>query len=82
VTYEARDGERVYRESGALKAKSYKVALKKAIRAKRLSDRFGWEEFCAHDEIQEISQIDYAVLKRFVLDIDRYFDERERLWIA
>lgn len=82
VEYETRDGEHEYRESGVLKAKSLKAALKKAIRAKRLFDRFGWEEFCAHDETREISQIDYAVLKRFVLDIDRYFNENERLWIA
>jgi hypothetical protein len=79
VTYETRDGEREYRESGVLKASSYTLALKKAIRAKRLYTRYGWGEFCASDEIREITSIEYTVLKRFMFDIDSYFDGRGKL---
>ena len=81
VTYETRDGEHEYREGGVLQAGSYKEALKKAIEAKRLFDRYGWEEFCTHDATQEISQIEYAVLKRFMLDIDSYFNDDGQLRI-
>lgn len=75
VTYQTRDGEHEYREGGVLKAKNYTLALKKAIRAKRLYNRYGWEEFCAADALREITSIEYTVLKRFMLNLDSYFDD-------
>jgi N12 class adenine-specific DNA methylase len=81
VTYETRDGEHEYRELGVLQARDYKIALEKAVKAKPLYNRYGWEEFCRHDEIMEITGIEYAVLKKFVLNIDYYFNENGKLRI-
>ena len=81
VTYETRDGEHEYRELGVLQARDYKIALEKAVKAKPLYDRYGWEEFCRHDETMEITGIEYAVLKKFVLNIDYYFGEDGKLRI-
>jgi hypothetical protein len=81
VTYETRDGEHEYREAGVLQANDYKLALKKAIKAKPLYDRYGWEEFCRHDEIMEITKTEYKVLRKFMLDIDDYFNEDGKLRI-
>lgn len=75
VTYETRDGEHEYREGGVLQASNYKQALKKAVKAKRLFDRYGWEEFCEQNEVIEITRSEYLVLKRFMLDIDYYFND-------
>ena len=79
VTYETMDGEHEYQEAGVLQANDYQSALDKAVKAKPLYDRYGWEEFCRHDKIIEISKIEYAVLKKFMLDIDYYFDKDGKL---
>lgn len=75
VIYKTVEGEHEYRESGVLQAGSYIEALKKAVEAKRLFDRYGWEEFCEQSEVIEITKGEYMVLKRFMLDIEPYFNE-------
>lgn len=79
VTYETRDGEHEYKESGVLKANDYKLGVEKAQKAKPLYERYGWEEFCQQDEIIEITKAEYMVLKRFMLDVDYYFHENGNL---
>jgi hypothetical protein len=82
VRYGAKNGEHEYQENGVLRAMNYKLALKKAGRAKRQFDRYGAQELSIRDEIREISPVEYAVLKRFILDIDSYFHESLRLTTA
>jgi hypothetical protein len=61
--------------------RDYKEALKKAVEGKRLFDRNGWEEFCEQDEVIEITKEEYMVLKRFLLDIEFYFNDDGKLRI-
>lgn len=75
VKYETRDGEHAYQESAVLSAFTLKQAERKAKKAKSLFERSGWEEFCEYYSLTEISVVDYLVLKKYTLNIDRYFDE-------
>lgn len=75
VTCLTRDGERQYQESGVLTASTIREAEAKAKKAKALFERPGLEEFCGHDWLREISVIDYTVLKKYMLNIDRYVRE-------
>jgi hypothetical protein len=81
VTYETRGGEHEYRESGVLSALTVRQAEKKALKAKVLFDRPGWEEFCAYDSLIGVSEQEYQVLKKYTCDIDSYFDVDNKLRI-
>lgn len=75
ATYETRDGEHEYTENGVLSAQSPREAERKAKKALRLFAHAGWEEFCEYDGLMEISIVDYLVLKKYMLNIDHYFNE-------
>lgn len=81
VTYITRDGEHEYSEAGCLSAGTLNEAEKKAMKAKRLLDRYGWEEFCEYESAMEITKEEYRVLKRFTCDIDGYFGKTGELRI-
>lgn len=75
ATYLTRDGEHEYREGGVLSAATEKQAERKAKKGKVIFDRPCWERYCAHDSLREVSVVDYLVLKKYICNIDRYFDE-------
>lgn len=81
ATYETRDEEHEYRESGVLSALTVRQAEKKALKAKALFDRPGWEEFCAYDGLTAVSEQEYQVLRKYMCDIDGYFDAKNNLRI-
>jgi hypothetical protein len=75
VTYASREGGHAYREGGVLTAVTIKGAERKAVKAKALYARSGPGSDCAYDSLREIPIVDYLVLKKYVFNIDRYFDE-------
>ena len=69
IDYRTLDGEHEYIEHGVLASRTYNNAEKRAKKGKVLFNRYGWEEFCSLDDIQEIPVADYEVLKKYFTKI-------------
>jgi hypothetical protein len=67
--YRTYDGEHEYVEYGVFASRSYETAEKRAVKGKRFFTRYGWEEFCQCEGIQEIPAADFAVLKKYFIKI-------------
>lgn len=73
VTYEPLDKKRKYGGDGVLSAPTLPRAIEKAKKAQCLYDNPGRGEFCRFEEATEIKEVDFHVLERYTINIDRHF---------
>jgi hypothetical protein len=69
IEYRTLDGEHEYTEYAVTTARTYNNAERRAKKGKASFNRYGWEEFCSLDGIQEIPVADYEVLKKYFTEI-------------
>jgi hypothetical protein len=69
IEYRTLDGEHEYTEHAVTTARTYNNAEKLAKKGKTSFNRYGWEEFCSLDGIQEIPVAEYEVLKKYFIKI-------------
>ena len=69
IEYRTLDGEHEYTEYAVTASRTYNNSEKRAKKGKASFNRYGWEEFCSLDGIQEIPVADYEVLKKYLTKI-------------
>ena len=69
IEYITRDGEHEYTEFAVTAAKSFAQAEKRAARGLPDFQRLGWEEFCEVSHLMPIPKDDFAVLRKYFLDL-------------
>jgi hypothetical protein len=63
--YRTYDGEHEYVEYGVFASHSYETGVKRAEKGKRFFSRYGWQEYCRLNRLEEIPKQDYLILKKY-----------------